>query len=65
MNTALAAGPLGRARLRVRNIFRPTVRVTPAPDGVRLDRDLEVAARDGTTLRVNVFRPPVVGGIRC
>lgn len=63
MSTAIAAKPLGRARRRLRNIARPNVRVTPPPDGVTLERDVEVVVRDGTTLRVNVFRP--AGGGAC
>src|SRR5690625_620080 len=52
-----AAGPFGRARRRLRNLARPNVLVTGPPEGVRLDRDVEVVMRDGTVLRVNVFRP--------
>lgn len=57
MSTATAAGPFGRARRRLRNLARPKVVVTGEPPGVRLDRDVEVVVRDGTVLRVNVFRP--------
>lgn len=57
MSATTAAGPLGRARRRIRNIARPNVDVTPPPEDVLLDRDVEVVVRDGTTLRVNVFRP--------
>ncbi|HEX6338810.1 MAG TPA: CocE/NonD family hydrolase [Jiangellaceae bacterium] len=57
MNPAETAGPLGRARRRLRNIVRPNVQISPPPDGVILERDVEVVVRDGTTLRVNVFRP--------
>src|SRR5690625_2364989 len=52
-----AASPFGRARRRLRNFARPNVAVTGPPEGVRLDRDVEVVMRDGTVLRVNVFRP--------
>lgn len=49
--------PLAYALRRLRGIFRPPVRILPPPQGVRFDRDVEVAVRDGTLLRVNVFRP--------
>jgi hypothetical protein len=42
---------------RVRGIVRPPVAVTEPPPGIRIDRDVEVAVRDGTVLRANVFRP--------
>jgi predicted acyl esterase len=42
---------------RLRGIARPPVRVTEPPAGIRFERDVEVAVRDGTVLRVNVFRP--------
>jgi predicted acyl esterase len=42
---------------RLRGIARPRVRVARAPSGVTADWDVPVAARDGTVLRVNVFRP--------
>lgn len=57
MTTAIAAGPWGRARRRLRNLVRPNVVVTGPPRGVRLEQDVEVVVRDGTVLRVNVFRP--------
>ncbi len=57
MSAEFAKGPIGRAFRRVRNIVRPNVSVTPPPEGVVLDRDVEVMVRDGTVLRVNVFRP--------
>ena len=50
-----------RAIARVRNFARPNVTVSPPPEGVVLERDVAVAARDGTTLRVNVFRPEAPG----
>lgn len=44
---------------RVRNIVRPPVTVyDPEPGAVVADRDVGVTTRDGTVLRVNVFRPP-------
>lgn len=47
---------------RLRNILRPPVTVTPPPKGVRFEHDVPVKTRDGTTLRVNVFRPDVARG---
>ncbi|MFN8156971.1 MAG: CocE/NonD family hydrolase [Candidatus Nanopelagicales bacterium] len=46
-----------RAARRVRGAVRPRVEVSPAPEGVVVDWDVPVVVRDGTTLRVNVFRP--------
>jgi predicted acyl esterase len=53
---------VGREQLRyavtrLRGIARPPVRITDPPAGIRFDHDVEVAVRDGTILRVNVFRP--------
>jgi hypothetical protein len=42
---------------RLRGIAAPPVTITPPPAGVRLDHDAPVVTRDGTTLRVNLFRP--------
>jgi uncharacterized protein len=42
---------------RLRGILSPPVEITPPPSGVWFERDVGVAVRDGTTLRVNVFRP--------
>jgi predicted acyl esterase len=42
---------------RLTHAVRPAVTITAPPDGVVVDRDVEVAVRDGTILRVNVFRP--------
>ena len=42
---------------RVRGFVAPQVEIAPPPSGVRFERDVEVAVRDGTILRVNVFRP--------
>jgi predicted acyl esterase len=43
---------------RLRGLVRPPVTVRPAPEAeVIFERDLEVPMRDGTILRVNVFRP--------
>jgi uncharacterized protein len=42
---------------RLRGIVSPPVEITPPPPGIRFEHDVEVAVRDGTILRVNVFRP--------
>ena len=52
---------LSRARFRVRHAVRPRVTVTAPPPGVRVERDVEVPARDGVVLRVDVFRPAAGG----
>jgi uncharacterized protein len=46
------------ALTRLRGIAKPPVTVTEAPGDIVIDRDAAVTARDGTVLRVNVFRPP-------
>ena len=46
---------------RLRGALFPPVRVTPLPTNVRFERDVTVTVRDGTILRVNVFRPAAVG----
>ena len=42
---------------RLRGIVAPPVEIVPSPSGIRFEKDVEVAVRDGTILRVNVFRP--------
>jgi predicted acyl esterase len=42
---------------RAGQIARPNVSVTPPPEGVRFLRDVDVAVRDATVLRANVFLP--------
>jgi len=42
---------------RLQTARRPDVTVLSAPDGVVADWDVPVPVRDGTILRVNVFRP--------
>ena len=49
-------GALRYALARVRGIVRPAVIVTEAPSDIVIDRDAEISTRDGTVLRVNVFR---------
>lgn len=41
---------------RIRGIARPPVTVTDPPTGLEVERDVAVATRDGTVLRINVFR---------
>jgi putative CocE/NonD family hydrolase len=49
-------GALGYAFARVRAAARPPVTVTDPPADVVVERDVEVPTRDGTVLRINVFR---------
>jgi predicted acyl esterase len=51
-------GRLGYALTRLREFAKPPVIVTEPPDDIIVDRDAEVRTRDGTVLRVNVFRAP-------
>lgn len=46
----------GWARRRIFNVVRPRVEVAPAGP-MRVERDVAVPVRDGTVLRLNVFRP--------
>jgi predicted acyl esterase len=46
-----------RGLRRLRNAFRPNVKVVSMPDGVIADWNVPVRTRDGTILRANVFRP--------
>ena len=41
---------------RLRGFAKPPVTVTAPPENIVINRDVEVATRDGTVLRVNVFR---------
>jgi uncharacterized protein len=41
---------------RLRGIAKPPVTVTDPPAGIVADRDVSVPTRDGTALRINVFR---------
>lgn len=43
---------------RVRRFAKPPVTVTGVPSDVVIEHDVPVPTRDGTILRVNVFRPP-------
>ncbi|OBI49116.1 CocE/NonD family hydrolase [Mycobacterium sp. E796] len=51
-------GALRYALTRLRGIAEPPITVTPAPPGILVERDCEVPTRDGTVLRVNVYRAP-------
>lgn len=55
------AAALRLARRRLRNFVRPNVIVTGVPANVQADWNVPVTVRDGTTLRVNVFRPAEPG----
>ena len=45
------------ARRRVRTLVAPRVVVSEPPSGIEVEWDVAVRMRDGTRLRVNVFRP--------
>ena len=49
-------GALGYALERVRGLAKPPVTVTEAPPGIVADRDVSVPTRDGTVLRINIFK---------
>lgn len=49
--------PIGYALRRLGGIARGWARIVGAPAEVRIERDVEVAMRDGVILRVNIFRP--------
>lgn len=51
-------GAVRYALARLRGIVSPPVTVTSPADDIVVERDAEVITRDGTVLRVNVFRPP-------
>jgi len=54
-------GALRYAQERLRGILHPPITVTePAPGSVVSERDVAVPMRDGTILRVNVYRPPTI-----
>lgn len=52
-----APSRVARARRRLHGIARPAVEVLEPAPGIEVDWDVPVVVRDGTTLRVNVFRP--------
>lgn len=49
-------GALRYALDRIRGIARPPVTVTEPPADIAIDRDVDVPTRDGTILRINIFR---------
>jgi len=49
-------GALRYALERIRSIAKPPITVTDPPADVAVERDVEVPTRDGTVLRINVFR---------
>jgi putative CocE/NonD family hydrolase len=49
-------GAVRYALERIRAIAKPPVNVTDPPAGIVIDRDVSVATRDGTVLRINVFQ---------
>ena len=53
-------GAIRYALARVRDAVTPPVTVGDAPTDIVADRDTAVPTRDGTILRVNVFRPDLV-----
>lgn len=57
MSQPARRGALASVVHRVENAVSPRVEVVPAPTEYRPDWDVPVVVRDGTTLRVNVFRP--------
>jgi predicted acyl esterase len=46
---------------RIRTFLRPDVQITPVPPGMVAEWNVPVTVRDGTKLRVNVFRPMTEG----
>lgn len=54
-------GASAYARARLRTLVRPPVTVVPASTDMIRDADVAVTVRDGTRLRVNVYRPPGPG----
>ncbi|OBH56152.1 CocE/NonD family hydrolase [Mycobacterium sp. E2479] len=50
-------GALRYALNRIRGVVKPPVTVTDPPADLQFERDVAFATRDGTVLRLNVFRP--------
>ena len=48
---------LSYAAARLARMAFPRLAITAPPPGIRFERDVTVTMRDGTALRVNVFRP--------
>lgn len=55
--------PLDYVAGRIAGLAWPRTRIAPPPSGIAVDWDVPVAVRDGTTLRVNVFRPAAGGRV--
>ncbi len=53
--------PLSYLWERIGRILQCPVKVQPPPPGIVFERDQEVRVRDGTVLRLNVFRPQAEG----
>lgn len=49
-------GVVRYALTRIRGIAKPPVTVLEPPPGIHAERDVSVTTRDGTVLRINVFR---------
>jgi uncharacterized protein len=49
-------GALPYALERIRGVAKPPITITAAPADIVIDRDVGVPTRDGTVLRINVFR---------
>ncbi len=47
----------------LRNAIRPDVQVSAMPESIHVEWNVPVAVRDGTKLRVNVFRPALSGPV--
>lgn len=54
-------GTLAYALERIRGVILSPVKVVKPPDGIIRERDVLVRVRDGTALRVNVYRPSEAG----
>ena len=52
-----ASAGWGYAINRLRAAMKPPVTITVPPAGIVFEHNVAIAARDGTTLRANVFRP--------
>ena len=50
------SGALWYALQRIRGIAKPPVAVTAPPSDILIESDVNVPTRDGTVLRINVFR---------
>ncbi len=48
---------IARSLRFITNVVKPNVEVYKAPDDIHIDWDVPIVLRDGTVLRVNVFRP--------